>query len=69
MKGKKFEYPKFFHIGFDLETESNVNAMYERLTQDGLQIKAPEHAWGSWTFHFICPGSDFTIEVACSSQE
>lgn len=69
MKGSSATYPKFFHIGFDFETEVNVSAMFERLTSDGLQLEPPEHAWGSWTFHFKCPGGDFTIEVACASEE
>ena len=68
MKGKQVTYPKMFHIGFDLETEANVNHVYERLTNEGMDIKPPKHAWGSWTFHFICPGGDFTIEVACASS-
>jgi lactoylglutathione lyase len=68
MKGSSASYPKFFHIGFDLETETNVTAMFERLTDDGLQLEQPKHAWGSWTFHFTCPGGDFFIEVACASE-
>jgi lactoylglutathione lyase len=69
MKGSRATYPKYFHIGFDMETEINVNAMYERLKDDGMEIEPPEHtAWGSWTFNFKCPGSDFTIEVACASE-
>ncbi|MCG8347759.1 MAG: VOC family protein [Chloroflexales bacterium] len=68
MKGKQATYPKMFHIGFALETEAEVNAVYERLTNEGMEIKPPTHGWGSWTFHFICPGGDFAIEVACASQ-
>jgi lactoylglutathione lyase len=69
MKGSGASYPEYFHIGFDLETEAKVSAMYERLTQDGLQLEPPEHtAWGSWTFHFQCPGAAFIIEVACASE-
>lgn len=69
MKGSKDTYPAFFHIGFDLETEANVTAVYERLTAEGLQIRPPEHTrWGSWTFHFTCPGGHFIIEVACASE-
>ncbi|MEL6309101.1 MAG: VOC family protein [Chloroflexota bacterium] len=69
MRGSSPTYPKTFHIGFDAETEANVNAFYARLTGDGFNIKPPKHAWGSWTFHFKCPGSDFTIEVACESEQ
>ena len=68
MKGAQATYPKLFHIGFDFETEANVTAMFERLTSDGLQLELPRHAWGSWTFHFTCPGGDFIIEVACTSE-
>ena len=68
MKGSNATYPKTFHIGFDAETEEGVSAVYKRLTDDGLDIAPPEHAWGSWTFHFTCPGGAFTIEVACASE-
>lgn len=69
MKGSRATYPEYFHIGFDLETEANVTAAYERLTSDGIVTDPPEHtAWGSWTFHFRCPGGDFTVEVACASE-
>jgi lactoylglutathione lyase len=69
MRGRKPTYPRAFHIGFDAQTEADVNAVYERLTRDGLAIKPPTHAWGGYTFHFICPGADFTIEVACVSED
>ncbi|MGL4609839.1 MAG: VOC family protein [Trueperaceae bacterium] len=70
MKGSRATYPKYFHIGFDMETEANVSAVYDRLKADGIETNPPEHtAWGSWTFNFKCPGSDFTIEVACASEE
>jgi hypothetical protein len=32
-----------FHIGFALETEAEVNAVYERLTNEGMDIKPPTH--------------------------
>lgn len=68
MRGRKPTYPKPFHIGFDAQTEAEVNAAYERLTNDGLAMKPPIHAWGGYTFHFTCPGGDFVIEVACVSE-
>jgi lactoylglutathione lyase len=69
MKGKQASYPKLFHIGFALETEADVSAVYERLTKEGMAIKPPKHTpWGAWTFHFTCPGGDFAIEVACASE-
>lgn len=69
MKGSKISYPKNFHIGFDLETEENVNKLYERLVADGIKISKPKHvAWGSYTSNFLCPGGDFSIEIACASE-
>ncbi len=65
MKGSRISYPKMFHIGFDARTESKVNEIFERLKAAGLEMKPPEHTWGSWTFHFECPGGNFMIEVAC----
>jgi lactoylglutathione lyase len=69
MKGKNASYPKMFHIGFNLGTQANVDAMFERLTADGLDIKPPENLWGSWSFHFTCPGGEFVIEVACTAWQ
>lgn len=68
MKGSNVAYPGLFHIGFDLKTEASVNEMYVRLIDDGIKAKPPKHAWGSWTFHFKCPGGNFNIEVACDSE-
>ena len=69
MKGSSANYPKFFHIGFDLETEANVTAAFERLTNDCVVADPPKHTpWGAWTFHFTCPGGNFMVEVACASK-
>jgi lactoylglutathione lyase len=69
MKGSQDAYPKYFHIGFDLETEANVTAQHKRLVEDGLETTPPEHTpWGVYTFHFTCPGGNFIIEVACASE-
>ena len=70
MKGAHATYPKYFHIGFDVETTDRVDAMHAALVADGMEIEAPhEVAWGSYTFHFTVPGGDFTIEVACATGE
>lgn len=67
MKGENATYPKLFHIGFDLETEAKVDAMYERLKADGLKVTLPKYAgWGSYTFNLRCPGGEFIIEVECA---
>jgi len=70
MRGNNPTYPKMFHIGFDAGTEAEVKAVYERLSADGISARPPVNSnWGSFTFHFTCPGSDFVIEVACASEE
>ncbi|MCU0495541.1 MAG: VOC family protein [Chloroflexaceae bacterium] len=70
MKGANVSYPKFFHIGFDMGSEAEVNAMYDRLKTSGMDISPPTHAsWGSYTFHFTCPGANFIIEVECAPEE
>jgi catechol 2,3-dioxygenase-like lactoylglutathione lyase family enzyme len=70
MRGKNPTYPKMFHIGFDAETEAGVKVAYDRLIADGISAQPPAHSqWGSFTFHFTCPGGDFVIEVACASEE
>ena len=70
MKGSNASYPKYFHVGFDVKTEDNVNTFHQKLVADGLKIDPPEHeAWGSYTFNFKIPGGDFTIEVACATGD
>jgi catechol-2,3-dioxygenase len=69
MKGANASYPKLFHIGFDMGTEAEVNAMYERLKTDGMEISPPKHETWAYTFHFTCPGGNFTIEVECAPAE
>ncbi len=68
MKGGNPTYPKMFHIGFDMGTEAEVNAMYARLTADGIVTDPPRNEWGAWSFHFTCPGATFVIEVACTAE-
>jgi lactoylglutathione lyase len=69
MKGSNASYPRYFHIGFDPGTEAGVNAVYERLKADGMEIDPPRHRqWNSYTFNFKCPGGEFFLEVACASE-
>ena len=55
------KYPGNFHIGFIQESESKVNEIYQRLKDDGFDVKPPEqhHAW---TFYMNAPGG-FAVEV------
>ncbi|WP_338452611.1 VOC family protein [Niallia oryzisoli] len=61
MKGLQVSYPKSFHIGFSQESEERVNEIYQRLKNDGFDVKPPKRAH-RWTFYVQAPGG-FTIEV------
>jgi catechol 2,3-dioxygenase-like lactoylglutathione lyase family enzyme len=50
-------YPPDFHIGFILETESQVRAQYQRLVQAGVAMKA-ELGIGGPNIYFMCVGPD-----------
>lgn len=61
MKGKQVSYPKSFHIGFEQESEDQVNEINRHLRDDGVDVKPPKRAH-RWTFYVKAPGG-FTIEV------
>ncbi|MBW7454176.1 VOC family protein [Paenibacillus sepulcri] len=63
MKGEEVRYPKTFHIGFPQENEEQVNAINQRLKEDGFDVKPPQQAHG-YTFYVEAPGG-FTVEVLC----
>jgi catechol 2,3-dioxygenase-like lactoylglutathione lyase family enzyme len=62
MKAGQVEYPRTFHIGFSQESEERVNEIYQRLKDDGFEVKPPQRSH-AWTFYVQAPGG-FTIEVA-----
>jgi catechol 2,3-dioxygenase-like lactoylglutathione lyase family enzyme len=62
MKGTEVSYPNSFHIGFVQDSEEQVNAINQRLKDDGFDVKPPRRFHGSWTFYFRSPGG-FVIEV------
>jgi lactoylglutathione lyase len=64
VKETEVKYPNGFHIGFIQESEEQVNAINQRLHDDGFDVPPPKKLHGSWTFYFQAPG-DFTIEVLC----
>ncbi len=55
-------YPATFHIGFIQPSEEHVNAINQRLRDDGFAVDPPARMHGAWTFYFPAPGG-FTIEV------
>ncbi|GGR02170.1 VOC family protein [Deinococcus ruber] len=64
MKAKNVRYPDSFHIGFVQPGVEQVNALYQRLKDDGVDVPPPQKLHGSWTFYVPSPGG-FTIEVQC----
>ena len=56
------KYPATFHIGFIQPTEQHVDAINQRLRNDGFDVSLPSRQHGAWTFYFLAPGG-FTIEV------
>jgi lactoylglutathione lyase len=60
-KGSKVNYPNSFHIGFEQESEEQVNEINQRMKNDGFDVKAPKRAH-RWTFYMKAPGG-FTVEV------
>lgn len=60
-QGPPITEPRSTHIGFMQETEEQVNAIYQRLKDDGFDVPPPQRSHG-WTFTFVAPGG-FAIEV------
>lgn len=54
-------YPGNFHIGFFVDSKATVDAINQRLKDDGYDVAAPEqhHAY---TFYVAAPGG-FTVEL------
>lgn len=57
-----YSYPAAFHIGFNLPSRADVDAMHERLTADGYKVGRRTEFHGAWTFYLDAPGG-FVIEV------
>jgi lactoylglutathione lyase len=54
-------YPANFHVGFFVESESQVDAIHQRMREDGLDVAAPERAH-AYSFYAPAPGG-FLVEV------
>ena len=67
-RGTEITYPPSFHIGFGQPSADHVNAINQRLKDDGYEVPPPALLHGSWTFYFNAPGG-FTIEVLSQPPE
>lgn len=61
MQARDHTYPKHFHIGFDRPTVAEVDALWQRMRDDGLNPSTPEAAH-AWSFYVAAPGG-VTVEV------
>lgn len=55
------KYPGAFHIGFIQASEEQVNAIHQRLRDDGFEVEPPQRSH-AWTFYINAPGG-FIVEV------
>jgi catechol 2,3-dioxygenase-like lactoylglutathione lyase family enzyme len=54
-----------FHLGFFVDTDAEVDAVYSRIIGDGVPVHGePEREFGRYTFYIKSPGG-FDVEVAC----
>ncbi len=60
--GADVAYPGTFHIGFVQPDEQAVDAINQRLVDDGYDVRPARRFHGSWTFYLDAPGG-FAIEV------
>jgi lactoylglutathione lyase len=60
-------YPKTFHIGFILPSNLEVDAINQRLKEEGLDVESPSRQHGAWAFAFQAPGA-FKIVVRSEAQ-
>jgi len=65
MRVPQASYPGSFHIGFIQESEPQVNEIYQRLKEDGFEIKSPQRLYG-WTDFFVQAPGGFTVQVAAT---
>jgi catechol 2,3-dioxygenase-like lactoylglutathione lyase family enzyme len=55
-------YPQDFHVGFILDTRSEVDEVYHALIAGGVTVDPPRSQHGGWSFYVRTPGT-FLVEV------
>ena len=61
-------YPDAFHMGFLVESEDQVNAMWHRLKSDEIGLEGePRNMRGIFGFYFYAPGN-ILIEISTLSN-
>ncbi|QAY79673.1 VOC family protein [Sphingosinicella sp. BN140058] len=66
MQSRNHLYPKHFHIGFSQPSRAAVDALWQRLNEDGHAPSTPERAH-AWSFYVMAPGG-FLIEVLSAAE-
>ncbi len=57
------DYHKDFHIGFFLETNTEVDRLFTRMNADGIASEPPKQLQGRYAFYVQAPGG-VIVEVA-----
>lgn len=65
MKAKTVVYPQTFHVGFYLETETEIGALHERFLADGHSV-TKHHNHGT-SLYVEAPGG-FSVEITAESS-
>ena len=58
----KVTFPHLFHVGFFIESDEAVNALFERFRADGLEVDEHKNFHRTWNFYLKAPGG-VTVEV------
>jgi hypothetical protein len=56
-------YPKAFHIGFILPSDLDVDAIYQRIKDDGFAVESPSQQHGAWAFSSPEPCSAVQVSI------
>lgn len=59
---EEFSYPATFHVGFNLPSREEVDALHDRLVADGYKVGRRTELHVAWTFYLHAP-EGFMIEV------
>ena len=58
----RYLYPAAFHVGFNVPSREEVDALHDRLTSDGYKAGKRTDFHMAWTFYVEAPGG-FLVEV------
>ena len=57
------QWPKNFHVGFELESPAEVQTLHDRFAADGVQMETPVHNNGRGSRFFCCAPGGVMFEI------